>query len=122
MYCAEWVRCVPSTFTVDSSICGHNTSITAKKTVNYIIGIEMESTCKLVNDYASMIKEIPMKEIGRIMINNPIYIKASEARIHPNCIVPCGVAFAAWTEADMIAKSLLSHHKSQCIEFLERPP
>lgn len=82
----------------------------------------MTSTCKMVNDYASLITEIPMRDIGKVMIKNPIYIKASEARIHPNCLVPCGVAFATWTEADMIAQSLLQNHKSQCIEFQRTSP
>jgi hypothetical protein len=122
MQCAEWVRGVPSTFTTDSGICGHKTSITAEKKANYIMGVEMKSTCKIVNDYAALIKEIHMKDIGRVLMNNPIYIKASEAHIHPNCLVPCGVAFATWTEADMIARSLLSHHKSQCIVFQRASP
>jgi hypothetical protein len=122
MQCAEWVRGVPSTFSADSNICGHRTSITAKKKANYIIDVEIDSTCKIVNDYAVLIKEIPMKEIGRVMVANPIYVKASEAHIHPNCLVPCGVAFASWTEAEMIARSLLSHHKSQCIVFQRASP
>jgi hypothetical protein len=113
---------VPSTFTTESGICGHKTSITATKKPNYTIGLELESTCKMVNDYASLIKEIHVREIGRVMINNPIYIKASEAHIHSNCLVPCGVAFAAWAEAEMIAMSLLSHHKSQCIIFQRASP
>lgn len=87
-----------------------------------MIGVEIDSTCKMVNEYSALIKEISLKEIARAMMNNPIYIRASEVRIHPNCLVPCGVAYATWTEAGMIAMSLLSHHKSQCIVFKGRDP
>jgi hypothetical protein len=113
---------VPSTFTTSSGVCGHKTNITAKLKDNKILEVEIISTCKTVNDYASSIKEIPLNEIGMLLVKNPIIIKASEAHIHPTCLVPCGVAFATWAESEMIAKTMLMHHKSQCIVFKEKIP
>jgi len=116
------VTIVPSTFSTDSSVCGHKTSITAKfKTANKL-EVEIVSDCKIINDYAALIREIPLKEIGMLMAKNPIILKASEAHIHPNCLVPCGVALATWTEAELISKTLLLHHKSQCILFEGKTP
>jgi len=113
---------LPCTFTTSSSVCGHKTKITANLQANDILEVNIISNCKLVNDYAALIKEIPLNEIGMLLAKNPIIIKASEAHIHPNCLVPCGVAFATWTESEMIAKTLLLRHKSQCIMFKEKTP
>lgn len=109
------VRPLPSEFSIDSPICGHKTNVTATKKPKYAIGFQIRSTCKMINEYATLLIEMSMKEVAKPIISNPMYIKASEARVHSNCLVPCGVAFAAWAEAELIAKSLLSHHRSQCI-------
>lgn len=111
---------MPSTFTTISSVCGHRASITARLRSDNILEIDIESECSAVNDYGALIKEIPLREIGMLFAKNPIFLKASEAHIHPTCLVPTGVAFTTWTESDMIAKTLLLRHKSQCIVFKEK--
>jgi hypothetical protein len=120
MQCAKLVIVMPSTFTTSSSVCGHKASITAKLKASNTLEVDIVSKCKIVNDYAALIKEIQLNEIHMLLAKNPIILKASEAHIHPNCLVPCGVAFATWTESEMIAKTLLLHHKSQCIVFKEK--
>lgn len=77
----------------------------------------IESSCVKIMDYALLIKKLTIKEIAKDIMNNPIYIKASESRLEPNCLVPCGVAFCAWTEAGMVSKNLLSRMPAQCIVF-----
>lgn len=107
---------MPSTFSVDSSICGHKTNITATMAEKHIIGMAMVSTCPMVRKFAEIFQEISMVDLGKRFIENPIYRRASESGIHPNCLVPCAVAFCTWTEAGMIARNLLSSHRSQCTE------
>ncbi|MCX8181869.1 MAG: hypothetical protein N3D12_01995 [Candidatus Methanomethyliaceae archaeon] len=104
-----------TTFVINS-ICDHDVKITASLNGS-IIEVELESTCKKIRDYASLINKLAIREIAREILNNPIYIKASESRIDPNCLVPCGVAFCTWTEAGMVSKNLLSRMPAQCIVF-----
>ncbi|MEM3366235.1 MAG: hypothetical protein QXM93_07425 [Candidatus Methanomethyliaceae archaeon] len=104
-----------TTFTINS-ICDHATKITASLNGS-IIDVKIESTCEKIRDYANLIKKLTIREIAREILNNPIYTKASESRLEPNCLVPCGVAFCTWTEAGMVSKNLLSRMPAQCILF-----
>lgn len=104
-----------TTFMINS-ICDHNTKITAYLNGS-VIDVTMESSCGKIMDYAPLIKKLTIKEIARDIINNPIYIKASESRLEPNCLVPCGVAFCTWAEAGLVSKNLLSRMPAQCIVF-----
>ena len=79
--------------------------------------MELDSTCEKIREYAKLVKNLTIRDIAKDIIHNPIYIKASDSRLEPNCLVPCGVAFCTWAEAGLISKTLLSRNPSQCIIF-----
>jgi hypothetical protein len=62
-----------------NSICDHSTKITASLN-GRVIDVTIESSCGKIMEYALLIKKLTIKEIARDIINNPIYIKASESR------------------------------------------
>ncbi|MGQ9759271.1 MAG: DUF6951 family protein [Candidatus Methanomethylicaceae archaeon] len=104
-----------TTFEV-TTICDHLTKITATL-VGTKIKVTMDSTCKKIQHYGLLLHELSVKEIAKDIINNSIYQKAAEARLEPNCLVPCGVAFCTWTEAGLVSRNLLSRSPSQCITY-----
>ncbi len=99
-----------------SSICGNTTEIFAELKKDYV-NISINSTCKKIIDYSLLIKELYLKDVFTEILKNKIYIKASEAKLEPTCLVPCGISYAAWTEFGLISKNLLSKFPSQCILF-----
>lgn len=109
---------MPTRFTVDSSICGHRTDITATMGKEYLITLKITTTCELVKAFSEIMKEIHLMDVAKRMCQNPIYIKATDARLHSNCLVPCGVALSGWAEGGMMSKNLLKSHSSQCIIYL----
>lgn len=109
---------MPSKFTVDSSVCGHRTDITATIGKEYLIALEINTSCELVKAFSRIMKEIHLREVGKRMCQNPIYINATEAHLHSNCLVPCGVALSGWVEGGMMSKNLLKSHSSQCVIYL----
>ncbi|MCS7098371.1 MAG: hypothetical protein NZ922_05295 [Candidatus Methanomethyliaceae archaeon] len=90
-----------------SSLCGHNTEISANLKDENSLNIEIKTTCKKVKEYAKLIESLTLKEASLPILKNKIYIKASEAMLEPTCLIPCGVAFASWAELGLISKNLL---------------
>jgi len=104
-------------FIVESHVCSHTTTITSD-TDGGRVNIKVDSTCKRIGDYAQQIPVLTFKELIKTFCENPIYIIASSSRIDPNCLVPCGIAYCAWTEAGLVAKSLLARFDRQCIVYV----
>lgn len=102
---------------VISSICGHNTEISANSKDGKSLKVKIITTCKKVEEYSKMIENLTLMEVSSPIMDNKIYLKASEARLEPTCLIPCGVAYAAWAELGLISKRLLSQSPSQCIIF-----
>ncbi len=105
-------------FILDSNLCNHKSRVAAIFNAGSI-SFTVESSCPLVNDFGKSLSSSPIKlrEITRKICENPIYIKATENNLHPNCIVPCGVAMCAWAEGGMVSKRLLEKFPSQCITY-----
>ncbi|RZN57025.1 MAG: hypothetical protein DSO09_04710 [Candidatus Methanomethylicota archaeon] len=101
---------------ITSSICGNTSEIFAEIKKDHV-NISINSTCKKIMDYSLSIKELYLKDVFTEIIKNKAYIKASEAKLCPTCLVPCGVVYASWTEFGLISKNLLSKFPSQCILF-----
>jgi hypothetical protein len=108
---------MPTKFTVDSSVCGHRTDITATMGKEFLIALEITTTCELVKAFSGIMKEIRLMDVAKRMCQNPIYIKATDAHLHSNCLVPCGVALSGWAESGMMSKNLLKSHSSQCVIY-----
>lgn len=98
-----------------SSICGHNTEISVNLEGNKSLTVKIITTCKKIEEYSKMIENLTLKEVSSPILNNKIYIKASEAMLEPTCLIPCGVAYATWAELGLISKRLLLKFPSQCI-------
>ncbi len=107
-----------TSFLLDSNVCNHKSRVVASFE-DSAISFSVESTCPLVNDFGRSLSMSPLKvkEITRRICANPIYVKATESNLHPNCIVPCGVAMCAWTEAGLVSKTLLERFPSQCVTY-----
>lgn len=107
---------MPTSFIFESSLCGHKSRATATASGTGI-ALALESSCPLLRDYGKSLGTIKIKDLAKRICENPIYIKATEGNVHPNCIVPCGVAMCAWAEAGLVSKSLLEKFPSQCITY-----
>lgn len=77
----------------------------------------IDSSCEKIQYYGALIEKMKLKDIAMEILRNPIYVNASKAKLHPNCLVPCGVAFCTWAEAGLLSKNLLSKFPSQCLIF-----
>ncbi|MEJ5292937.1 MAG: hypothetical protein WHS82_04985 [Candidatus Methanosuratincola sp.] len=107
-----------TTFLLDSTVCNHKSRVVATFDAGAIL-FAVESSCPLVKEFARALSSSPLKvrDITKKICENPIYIKATENSLHPNCIVPCGVAMCAWTEAGLVSKTLLERFPAQCVRY-----
>lgn len=107
-----------TSFLLDSNVCNHKSRVVATFEAG-AISFAVESSCPLVNEFGKSLSLLPLKvrEITRRICENPIYIKATENNLHPNCVVPCGVVMCAWTEAGLVSKTLLERFPSQCVTY-----
>lgn len=102
-------------FSVDSGRCDHKSQITAERNGN-IIAVKIESTCQRVRAYGLALGEVSIKDLAQPILKNPIYTVASQ-NLGPECVVPCAVVSATWTEAGMVAKSLLRKYRNTCFTY-----
>jgi len=106
-------------FEVKSSICSNTTTIVAEKIDSDRIAISLETTCQKIKEYSEQIKELSLIEICKGFTENPIYIRADSAHLTPDCLVPCGVVMATWTEVGMMSKNLLRSVEPHSIKFIK---
>jgi len=76
----------------------------------------INTTCPRVKAYGEALAEINIKDLAQPILKNPIYVIAS-SNLGPECVVPCAVVSAAWTEAGMVAKSILNRFPSTCFTY-----
>lgn len=105
-------------FVVESHICNHTTTITSEMK-NGKVTVAVDSTCKKIADYSKGLLPMGFKDLMKTFCDNPIYLVASSNHIDPNCLVPCGVSYCAWTEAGLVAKSLLARFDRQSIRYVD---
>jgi hypothetical protein len=104
-----------TTFSVNSPRCDQRTQIIAEK-VGSAIKISLNTTCPRVKAYGESLCEIGINELAQPILKNPIYVVAS-SKLGPECVVPCAVVSAAWTEAGMVARSILNRFPSTCFTY-----
>lgn len=110
-----------TTFITDNLRCAHKTKIITEMKGNGTISVAITSSCKSVQAYAKVMTAIQMRDIARKIIENPVYVSASSV-LGPECLVPCAVISAVWTEAGFIAKSLLRKFDTIAIKYEEEMP
>jgi thiamine kinase-like enzyme len=118
----DWVECpsMTTTFTSDNLRCAHKTKIVAEKWEGGKIAISITSSCKDIQRYAKIMKEIHVRDIAKRIQENPIYVIASPV-VGPECAVPCAVISAVWTEAGLVSKNLLKRFDTITIKYVEEP-
>ncbi|MEN3035273.1 MAG: hypothetical protein ABC537_03115 [Candidatus Methanosuratincola sp.] len=104
-----------TTFSVNSPRCDRRTQIVAEKDGS-AIKIRLNTTCPRVRDYGESLGEIRINDLTQPILKNPIYVVAS-SKLGPECVVPCAVVSAAWTEAGMVARSILNRFPSTCFTY-----
>lgn len=104
-----------TTFSVDSPRCNQRTRIFAEKDGS-TIKIRLDTTCPRVKEYGETLGEISIRDLAQPILKNPIYVIAS-SKLGPECVVPCAVVSAAWTEAGMVARSILNRFPSTCFTY-----
>jgi len=107
---------MPTVFLVDSGRCGWKTRIKAELASGGKIMVAIDSTCANVKKYGEALKEVSMRDIGKPIMTNPVYI-AANGTVGPECLVPCAVISTVWTEAGLVSKNLLKRFSSMCITY-----
>jgi hypothetical protein len=103
-------------FTVDSGRCGWKTRIVAELGRGGMIKLDITSTCTNIKRFGEKFKEISIRDLAKPILVNPVYIAAS-GTVGPECIVPPAVINTSWTEAGMIARSLLRQFPTQVLRY-----
>ena len=110
------VTIMPTVFSVDSGRCDRRSRIKTEMAGGGKIKVTIVSTCPDVRKYAEKMKELSIRDIAKSILENPIYQTAS-GTVGPECLVPCALVSAAWTEAGMVSKNLLKRYNNMCIRF-----
>jgi hypothetical protein len=110
-----------TTFTVNSPRCDHKAKIVTEMKSGGRISIAITSSCKNIQEYAKVMTEIQTRDIYKKILENPVYITASSV-VGPECMVPCTVISAVWTEAGLVAKSLLRMCDTITIKYEDETP
>ena len=110
-----------TTFTTNNLRCDHKTKIITAMKEDGTISVSITSSCKSVQDYARVMTGVKMGDIMKRILENPVYVKASPV-LGPECLVPCAVISAVWTEAGFVAKSLLRRFDTIAIKYEDEAP
>lgn len=109
-----------TTFTTDSMRCDHKTRIVAEAKNGGKIAVAITSSCKDVQQYGKLMKEVQVREMAKKILENPVYVAASST-VGPECPVPCAVISAVWAEGGLISKNLLKKLDTITIKYEEKP-
>ncbi len=85
--------------------------VTAEKNPSGKIAITVESDCEDLQVLSQNLKEVGMEDACRGFDQNPIYMSAREANLHPTCLVPCAIVNAVWVELGLISRSMTQDEK-----------
>ena len=84
------------TVVVEPGVCGFQCIIRAKRIENRRVRIEITgSGCKSVNQMATFLEDILLRDLFAPPSRNPVFLSAERAGCHPSCPVPIGVLKAA---------------------------
>jgi Family of unknown function (DUF6951) len=88
--------------TVEPGVCGFQCTILAKRIDNRRVRIGITgSGCKSVNQMATFLEDILLRDLFAPPSRNPVFLSAERARCHPSCPVPVGVLKAAECAMEM---------------------
>ena len=91
------------TVKVEPGVCKLNSTITAELGDDMMtVNVKIESDCKFVRNFGAALKPVEAyTEFALPMVQNPVYITASEHLNHSACPVPCATLKAIEVAADL---------------------
>lgn len=94
--------------TVEPGVCGFQCTLRAKRIKKQRIHIEITgSDCKNVNQMATLLEDMLLRDIFAPPSRNPVFLSAEKAGCHPSCPIPVGVLKAAECAMEMaLARSV----------------
>jgi len=109
---------MPSSVKVAAPLCSHDTTIQATDRGDGSVGIRIESDCKSVQHYATLLQEANMKDITEWK-DSKILDLADKAGLTTTCFVPTAVINCCWVEMGMISKRLAVQKSPICVNFVD---
>ena len=96
--------------TVDPGVCKMNAKIHAEPSEDMMsVVVTIDSPCKMIKAFAEALKPVgAYDEFTLPMVQNPVYITASEHITHSACPIPCAVLKAIEVALEQI-KTQKSH-------------
>jgi hypothetical protein len=77
---------------VDPGICGFSCTITAQKSDNRTVTVQIgNSECKQIKRLSNYLTEISLSELFLPPTRNPVYMAAEKAGCHSSCAIPVAV-------------------------------
>ena len=81
---------------VEPGVCGFQCIVRAKRIEKRRVHIGITGCgCKSVNQMATFLKDILLRDLFAPPSRNPVFLSAEKAGCHPSCPVPVGVLKAA---------------------------
>ncbi len=89
--------------TVDPGVCKMNAKIHAEPSEDMMsVVVTIDTPCNMVKAFAEVLKPVgAYDEFALPMVQNPVYIAASEHITHSACPIPCAVLKAIEVAADL---------------------
>ncbi len=107
-----------SKVTVQSAICGFQTTIEACDNGSGEVEIKIESQCKSVQQYGQMLRSATTDDLVE-WSGSKVLAFAAQAGLTTTCLVPTAVFNACWVEIGMISRRLALDKGPLCIHFVE---
>jgi hypothetical protein len=107
-----------SKVTVQSGICGFETTIEAKATGSGVVEIKIESQCKSVQTYAEKLLSATTEDLTDWEGSKVIEL-AGKTGLTTTCLIPTAVFNVCWVEIGMISRKLAMDKGPLCIHFVE---
>ena len=107
-----------SKVTVQSGICGFETTIEARNLGTGEVEIKIESQCKSVQQYAQMLRSATTDDLVEWNDSKVIDL-AAKTGLTTTCLIPTAVFNVCWVEIGMISRRLALDKSPLCIHFVE---
>ncbi len=109
---------MPSTVRVEVPLCSHDATIRATDLGDGSVKVEIDSDCKSVQHYATLLKEASMDDLTSWEGSKVLQL-AGSAGLTTTCLVPTAVFNCCWVEMGLISKSLAKEKSPLCLHFVD---
>ncbi len=109
---------MPSTVRVEVPLCSHGALIRATDRGDGSVKIDIESDCKSVQHYATLLTGASMDDLTN-WEESKVLSLAGSAGLTTTCLVPTAVFNCCWVELGLISKSLAKDKSPLCLYFVD---